>query len=157
MSNTKIIGIDPAFRQKGIGFCELYGNQVTFKKYSINELLTEIVNGHFKNSIVCIEDSYIQNCSFDLTGKKAEIARKSRNVGMNQAVSSILCRCLEFRCLKLVRLSPREKGSKIDNTVVTDTCNRKKWVTNKKRTNQDDRDAFKLMEIDEKRYKYKMI
>ena len=63
-------------------------------------------------------------------------------------------------CVKC-KAKPRAYGYKKNNKIywrrLCDTCNRKKWVTNKKRTNQDDRDAFKLMAIAEKTYKYKMI
>jgi len=140
------IGIDPAFRKSGIGFCMQEGKQVIFKQYSIIELLNDINAGCFKNTSVCVENSNLQNTSFDLVGNKSVVARKSRNVGANQAVSQIICDAIRFKCAKFLEISPLKKGEKdLDDSSATTTCKRKGWEMNKKRLNQDDRDAFKLM------------
>lgn len=143
-----VIGIDPAFREKGIGFCELEGNTntVTFRKKRLSELLNEISAGHYINAIVVVENSNLQNASFDISGNKKVVARKSRNAGANQATSEIICRMLDFKCHKLHELSPKGKGSKwLDNSMVLAVAKRKGWTLSKKRLSQDDRDAFKLM------------
>ena len=140
------IGIDPAFRQKGIGFCILDGKEVIFKQYSIIELLNDINAGCFKSASVCVENSKLQNTSFDMAGSKSVVARKSRNVGANQAVSQIICDAIRFKCAKFLEISPLKKGEKfLDSSIIEGSCKLHKWTMNKKRLNQDDRDAFKLM------------
>lgn len=124
--NRIYIGIDPAFREKGIGFCMLEGNQVTFKKYSINELLNAIAGKEFINAIVCVENSNMQSTTFStfhyeklIKSKKYSTKstlslcqRQSRDVGKNMATSEIICRMLDFRCKKLIEESPKGKGAK---------------------------------------------
>ena len=159
------IGIDPAFREKGIGFCMLEGSVVTFKKYSINELLNSIANNELVNAIVCVENSNIQSTTFStyhyeklVKSKKYTIKsalslcqRQSRDVGKNMATSEIICRMLDFRCKKLVEVSPKEKGNKWEKGDIVFRCiDRNKWSSNKKKLNQDDRDSFKLMLIGRK-------
>jgi len=120
--------------------------EVVFKKYSIIELINDINAGCFKGASVCVENSNLQNATFNMIGTKAEVARKSRNVGANQAVSQIICDAIRFKCAKFLEISPLKKGHKdLDDSSANSTCKRKGWVMNKKRLNQDDRDAFKLM------------
>ena len=154
------IGIDPAFRKSGIGFCMQDGKQVVFKKYSIIELLNDINAGCFKNASVCVENSDIQSFKFKLKnmifsykqkGYQAErlynlCSEYGARVGKNQAVSEIICDAIKFKCASLYEVSPKGKGAKeIDTAFVKNICERKGWTMNKKRLNQDDRDAFKLM------------
>ena len=156
------IGIDPAFRDKGIGFCMLEGDHVTFKKMSINELLNCIANNEFVNAIVCVENSNLQSTTFStyhyerlVKSKKYSMKstlslcqRQSRDVGKNMATSEIICRMLDFRCKKLKEVSPKDKGAKWEKDDIVFRCiNRNGWKSNKKKLNQDDRDAFKLMLI----------
>lgn len=154
------IGIDPAFRKSGIGFCMQEGKEVIFKKYSIIELLNDINAGCFKNASVCVENSDMQSFKFKLKkmtsfyrnkGYQAErihnlCAEYGARVGKNQAVSQIICNAIKFKCASLYEVSPKGKGSKdLDDSSVFSTCEGEGWSMNKKRLNQDNRDAFKLM------------
>ena len=151
----KIIGIDPAFRENGIGFAELdtETRHITFEKYSVNQLIGKIYKREFINSIVIVENSNLQNTSFDLRGTKSVVARKSRNVGCNQATSQIIFDALQFQCHKRIELSPKDKGAKfLKDDLVKGIAKTREWELSKNNLNQDDRDAFKLVEIAYNRY-----
>ena len=146
---SRKIGIDPAFRESGIGFCIRNGKDIDFRKYSFLELIEQINLGAFQNDIVAVENSNLQSVSFDRRGSKAVISRKSRDAGKNMAVSQIICDALESRCKRLIQVSPRQKGAKfLESRLVYDICKSYSWqIVGKKAKamNQDDRCAFKIM------------
>lgn len=149
MKESRKIGIDPAFRKSGIGFCIRSEGNIEFRKYSVLELLKQINLGEFQNDFVAVENSNLQKTSFDRRGSKAVIAKKSRDAGKNMAVSQIICDALELRCKNLIQVSPKQKGAKfLKSKLVYDICKSNKWEIegNKaKAMNQDDRCAFKIM------------
>jgi hypothetical protein len=154
----EIIGIDPAFREKGIGFARLDTKTkiVTFEKYSITELLKAIYQRQYSNCYVCVENSNLQNASFFYKGNVKVVARMARNVGANQATSQIICDALQFNCLKVLGISPKSKGKKIESTnLIQGIARQKGWELSKKRLSQDDRDAFMLMSIFHSKLKIK--
>jgi len=113
-----LIGIDPAFRVNGFGLCSIDKKEKTVHFHKIKKF-TDFI-GYLKNDIpadkvkFCIENSNLQNMTFDMSGSRAELARKSRNVGANQAVSQIvvdLCREAVGKA-NVIELSPAQKGRK---------------------------------------------
>lgn len=142
------IGVDPAFRKNG--FCIVILDEhkelrfITFKKYL--HFISWIQNECPYQSIVCIENSYLQNKTFDMRGSKQEVARKSRNVGMNMAASEIAYQlfCEYSRSVK--NISPREKGPKWKNTsYLNHFIKNHKIKHNETKFTQDMLDAFKML------------
>jgi len=82
-----------------------------------------------------------------MTGTKAEIARKGRNVGCNQAVSELAYRSavLQYGARNVFQVSPKEKGVKItDTSVFFGIMKQEGILLPPGATNQDQRDAAKL-------------
>lgn len=159
MKKITYIGIDPAFRENGLGFVEKRDDEIIFRKMSINELLTNIEKGIYKHCVVGIENSDMQTFKFKLDAtikycqrkglkgrrRDAVIAESMARVGKNQATSQIIVDKLKFNCIKVVEISPKEKGSKEGKDWYEEVIRLRKWKANKKRTNQDDRDALKVL------------
>jgi len=146
-----MIGIDPAFRQNGYAACIIdEAATVSFRMFFsfldvldwVEELKTLDAKPFF-----CIENSNMQDASFDLTGSRAEVAKKARNVGKNQAASqyTVDLMCKNFGEDKVYEISPAQKGEKIafDNRIfaIGKTYGH---VFLKKKLNQDERDAYKM-------------
>lgn len=152
MSELKYIGIDPAFRKNGIGFCLLDGNTVTFYRYSIAELIEAIMKTDGEGYVVAIENSNAQNASFDMRGNTAVVARKARNVGANQATSEIFCQLYDYQKAHVIEISPKDKGGKwLDDDIIKTIAKIEKWKLSKSKLSQDDRDAFKILHMGYKR------
>ena len=143
------IGIDPAFRKNGLGVCVVTPDgTVTFPRFKgrgMVGLVRWIQNEAPDNVLVTIEDSNLQNTSFDSSGNKNVATRKARNVGCNQAISAtIVDFCIDRWGDKAVRpISPQQKGRKWTDGVfkgVAKTNNHQ--LPNKHR--QDDIDAYQL-------------
>lgn len=148
-----VIGIDPAFRKNGFAMCIIDENNelaFTMFKNGLQEFVRWIWQDAPDNAIVGVENSNLQNVTFDMRGTKAVIARKSRNVGKNQAVSQMvvdLCR-EKWGNENVADISPRQKGAKWD----ADTFRKATGLTIQ--TNQDKRDAYKIAHLT-KRFKPK--
>ena len=154
------IGIDPSFRDGGFALCriELQGGSrfiVSFRRFAkyidfIEYMIEQKANRtqHVEiGTVYCIEDSSIQNCTFDKSGNQGVAARKSRNVGMNQAASKLCGDIIERFApgATLIRLSPLRKGQKMtpDGFKQHVAASGFALVT-KTIINQDERDAYKL-------------
>ena len=141
------IGCDPAFRQNGFCIAILDENRElqtkTFKKFI--DFIGWVQNEMPQKSIVAIENSYLQNSTFDMTGNKSVVARKSRNVGKNQAVSQIAYELFTEYAAKVRNVSPKEKGRKRDNALIIQLAKGQGWKVSKKRFNQDERDAIFML------------
>jgi len=149
-----LIGIDPSFRIKGMAVCIING--------PLNEVKFEILNKfqdflHFVNFLhhkynkqdifITVENSNLQKTTFDTTGSKLVVARKSRNVGMNMAISQIIVETLKAGQFNVKEVSPLVKGKKWDNKITQAVIDEYKYtVINYKglKSEQDKRDAFKL-------------
>lgn len=152
-----LIGCDPAFRKNGFAICIIDEDRtvrcIQFKTFL--EFLSWLwAEGSApERAVVTIENSNLQNATFDMSGSKAEIARKSRNVGKNQAISQATVDAFKAKYGKDVfGISPKEKGGKWTNQefhavlkserhtfLVVDP---KEYRTGK--VSQDKRDAYKL-------------
>jgi hypothetical protein len=143
------IGIDPAFRKKGFCMCIIDGQIIDFITYEyFADFIIWIANNKERDIIFSVENSNLQNITFDMTGSKKVTARKSRNVGTNQAVSQITVDIIEKFGYSCAQYSPMAKGRKItdkefrffaNNLGVTQIKNYKGNITE-----QDKRDAFML-------------
>ena len=150
-----VIGIDPAIRKNGFALC-FYDNINKTIDFQIMDfidfiLFSEDAMEATDNFAFCVENSNLQNLSFDMKGNKGVLARKSRNVGMNQAVSQLTCDLLKRRGFEVVEISPKQKGAKLEHeTFKALTMNM--TVANYKglKGEQDKRDAFKIALLYEK-------
>lgn len=143
-----IIGVDPAYRKKGFGVCilDITKNSVSFVNITgfIDFML--FVDSIDYECIFSVENSNMQNTSFDLSGNKNEIARKSRNVGMNQAISQLVCDYINYKKYDLIEISPKRKGSKWTDNIIQMMFKKHDKIYNYKGliTEQDKRDAYKI-------------
>lgn len=154
------IGLDPAFRKDGFGCCVIDRNKEVafpvFRTFLDFIFWATDKETHREQAIVCIENSNLQEVTFNMSGSKSVIARKSRNVGKNQAVSQCcvdLCRWA-FGQEYVFEVSPREKGKKWTHKQVVQVMKQEKHTCLKKRTNEDERDAYKLATIAKRKAMY---
>lgn len=150
-----VIGIDPAIRKNGFALCfyDTINKTLDFEIMDFIDfiLFSENAMEATDNFAFCVENSNLQNLSFDMKGNKSVLARKSRNVGMNQAVSQLTCDLLKRRGFEVVEISPKQKGAKLEHeTFKALTMNM--TVANYKglKGEQDKRDAFKIALLYEK-------
>jgi hypothetical protein len=144
-----IIGIDPAMRKNGFALClhDTTDNSIDFLVMEFTDFIfyvTSLPEGDYQ---FCVENSNLQNLSFDMRGNKNIVARKSRNVGMNQAVSQLTCDYLKKCNYKVIELSPKQKGEKMTKETAKVLLTQFSEVNNYKGlvSEQDKRDAFKLV------------
>ena len=144
-----IIGIDPSFRKNGFAVCfwDLTDNSMSFQVYGCFLEFYDFIKSDDApvKAVVVIENSNLQNTTFDLRGNKNEVARKSRNVGTNQAVSELTVRACVSRYGKksVLELSPRQKGRKLKQVEIDSLLQMNK-IKAQSRMNQDMRDAAQL-------------
>lgn len=142
------IGIDPAFRKNGfaaaiidketksISYIQFKHGFLEFSHWLVHKAPER------NKTLICVENSNLQNTSFDVRGNVYQVARKSRDVGKNQAVSQNvfdLCYMLGY---STINLSPLKKGMKWNHTTLEQVLSKEGIKTGK--TNQDKRDAAKL-------------
>jgi hypothetical protein len=147
------VGVDPAFRPGGfkVAFVDMKSKTVRFLNmrdvFEWYELLKSDLSRR-ADCFICIEDSNRQNLTFDMRGTRPELARRSRNVGCNQAVShlAVVAAHRHMPRGKVFAVSPREKGKKIRNEKTFEAFVDLHGLKIEKRgpITQDERDAFKL-------------
>jgi hypothetical protein len=64
------------------------------------------------NAVVLVEDSSLQNVTFNSSINRAILSRMSRNVGMNQAASKIAYEWIKENGCEAYNISPEQKGKK---------------------------------------------
>lgn len=145
------IGIDPSFRKGGFAVCvidEANEARFTIFKGGLLQFIGWILHDAPDEAIVVVENSNLQNITFDMSGSKASVARTSRNVGANQAASQYTFDICYFRYGKTAyQISPKEKGAKrSDDTVKRIAKSFNHTLTNYKGqvSEQDKRDAYCL-------------
>ena len=139
------IGIDPAFRAGGFSLCIIDGSKVTFKTFKNGFLgfCTWFYNDSPPAAVVCVENSNLTKASFDISGNKFVIAKKARNVGKNQAISQNTADLCATK-YKIINVTPKQKGKKWNKEIFNNVLESEGHQIEKKRTNQDERDAYKL-------------
>jgi hypothetical protein len=147
------IGVDPAFRAGGfvaviIDMADKTARSITFKN-----LLAwhDWLRGPDapQSAYVCVENSNLQNKTFDMSGDKPTVARMSRNAGANQAVSQLAYDSAKERYGATVyEVSPRQKGRKVtDARTFAAIVQHAGILLPKQKLSQDARDAFMLAEM----------
>lgn len=109
------IGVDPAIRINGMAACFIEcDKQVVFKKYKrfVDFLKDSVRWKMYNNPIVLVEDSSLQNVTFNSSINRAILSRMSRNVGMNQAASRIAYEWIKDNGCEAYNISPEQKGKK---------------------------------------------
>jgi hypothetical protein len=99
-----VIGIDPAFRAQG----KMFKSFLDFLRW-----LTTPGEAP-ERAIVGIENSNLQNVTFDMKGTKGMVAKISRNVGANQAASQYTVDACKWHYgdKYVFEVSPKQKGAK---------------------------------------------
>jgi hypothetical protein len=150
MANDNLyIGVDPAFRDNGFAMCiiDKSDNTIYFKmfKNGFLDFVSWFLHDSPDRAIVCVENSNLQNETFNYYKKasRKQVETISRKVGKNQAISQCTVDILSTK-YKVIDCSPKMKGAKWNNTTYQSVLNQYKHKTNKKTSNQDERDAYKL-------------
>lgn len=152
------IGVDPSFRKGGFAVCVIDRIANTATMYILNNLgeLLAILQSN-PPTHATVENSNLQNMTFDLTGGALVAARKSRDVGKNMAISQCAADIAQTFCQYDVSISPKQKGAKIENEAVFQglvRANGLRLIGYKgNKGEQDKRDAFKLALIAEQQFK----
>jgi len=150
MIKKLFIGIDPAFRQKGFAMAIIDNNtkEASFKMFRNGFLdfcrWLDNEPPEIKDTVFCVENSNLQKATFDMRGNKNVIARKSRNVGKNQAASQYTVDILKAKGYEVLDISPKDKGGKWTEDGFKWVVKSKKILLTKAKPNQDERDALKL-------------
>ena len=156
------IGIDPAFRQNGFAMCIIdEDNTVNFIifKNGFRDFQKWLFQDAPACAFVAVENSNLQDTTFDMRGTKQTIAKVSRSVGKNQAISQcVVDACNEKEGFTVFDISPAEKGKKIVNLQYFDAIMEQEkhkevhgYSGNK--NEQDKRDAYMLALIAKKKAK----
>lgn len=144
------IGVDPAFRKGGfyIAIYDSSDRSMRFKGFkSVLDYYDWIRSDEAPEKATCIiEDSNLQNHTFDKKGNRGVIMAKSRSVGKNQAISDTAVEASEKRYGKdnVYAISPKQKGAKWTKRQFESVMIMKKITLDKRQSNQDQRDAAKL-------------
>lgn len=145
-----VIGIDPAFRKTGFAIAILdETGEVEGRMFRGFLEFVQWVERHEwpgQTILVGIENSNLQNKTFDMKGSKGEIARRSRNAGANQAASQYTvdyCRHF-FGAEYVFEISPRQKGRKWTQAQFRAVLKQEGHRTAGK-FNQDQRDAYQIL------------
>jgi hypothetical protein len=88
--------------------------QVVFKRYKrfVDFLIHAQDYRSFYLPVVLVEDSSLQNVTFNSSINRAILSRMSRNVGMNQAASRIAYEWIKEQGCEAYNISPEQKGKK---------------------------------------------
>lgn len=150
------IGIDPAFRKSGFAIAVLdETGEVEGRNFaSLLNFMQWVESREWPGQtvIVGVENSNLQNTTFNMKGNKGEIARRSRNAGANQAASQYTvdyCRHF-FGDAYVFEISPRQKGRKWTQVMFRQVL-KQEGHTATGRFSQDQRDAYQIALIAKKR------
>lgn len=149
------VGVDPAFRKYGMSACMLNEKSARFFTYrSVTDFIMEWIVSRARLSqdytranspIFIVENSNLQNTTFYKDSKFQ--ARISRNVGANQAASQIIIDLLKVFYTNVYEVSPKQKGSKLNDKIFRAYTDQKKIELVSYRGKQDERDAFKIADM----------
>ena len=143
------IGIDPAFRKTGFAIAVLdETGEVEGRMFrSLLDFIQWVETREWPGQtvIVGVENSNLQNVTFDMKGTKGEVARRSRNAGANQAASQYTVDyCRHFFGVEYVfEISPKQKGGKWTQAIFRQVLKQEGHRTAGK-FNQDQRDAYQI-------------
>jgi hypothetical protein len=88
--------------------------EVRFTKYKrfVDFILDVPKWVQYERPVVLVEDSSLQNVTFNSSINRAILSRMSRNVGMNQAASRIAYEWIKENGSEAYNISPEQKGKK---------------------------------------------
>lgn len=151
-SNRIFIGVDPSFRKSGFAVAIIdEDNTVDFKVFKNG--FAEFIEWCFdapdvSKSFICVENSNLQNKTFDMGGTRKVLAKRSRDVGKNQAASQdtfdLCCKIWKNHAFEV---SPKEKGGKWDDKRFQQVAQSERHTLLNYKGNkneQDKRDAYQL-------------
>lgn len=156
------IGVDPAFRKSGFAICIIDENKdvraIRFKSF-LDFLSWLWVEGEAPaKAIVVVENSNLQKSTFDMRGSKAVVARKSRNVGKNQAISQAAFDALKVRYgTNVFEVSPKQKGVKWSKQTFARVLKSEShnFLATKQTISQDEIDAYQLALMGKKLFMFR--
>lgn len=146
------IGVDPAFRKNGFAICIIDEDKdvrsIRFKTF-LDFLSWLWTDGEAPaKAVVVVENSNLQKSTFDMKGSKAEVARKSRNVGKNQAISQATVDAFraKYGDHLVFGISPKQKGRKMtkDQFFAMLKYEKHNYLLTKRTISQDEIDAYQL-------------
>ena len=123
---------------------------VRFKKYKrfVDFLKNVEAWVVYENPVVMVEDSSLQNITFNNSTNRAILSRMSRNVGMNQGASRIAYEWIKDNGCEAYNISPEQKGKKWSKEMFLKIFEREgyKFEPNFKpaKISQDEIDCFSL-------------
>jgi hypothetical protein len=142
------IGIDPAFRRNGFALAMIQDKTISYIQFKggFIDFYCWLVDDapRPEKCIICVENSNLTNKSFDMRGSRLVVARKSRDVGKNQATSQYVVDILKEWGYRVIDMSPKNKGGKWSSISLERVLKSEGISQSEKRTNQDKRDAAKL-------------
>jgi hypothetical protein len=124
--------------------------KVVFKRYKrfVDFLIHAQDYRSFYLPVVLVEDSSLQNITFNSSINRAILSRMSRNVGMNQAASRIAYEWIKEQGCEAYNISPEQKGKKWGKEIFTKVFQSEgyKFENNFKpaKISQDEIDCFTL-------------
>lgn len=130
--------------------CIIADKVIIFKKYKrFVDFIKDVPTWNdYHNPIILVEDSSLQNITFNSSINRAILSRMSRNVGMNQGASRIAYEWIKENGYNAFNISPEGKGRKWGKEVFLKVVEqeRLKFEPNFKpaKVNQDMIDAFFL-------------
>lgn len=155
-----VIGIDPAFRKTGFAIAIIdETGEVEGRMFpSLLDFMRWVETREWPGQtiVVGVENSNLQNRTFNMKGTKGEIARRSRNAGANQAASQYTADycCHFFGDNYVFGISPRDKGGKWTQAQFLAVLKQEGHRAAGK-FNQDQRDAYKVALIARKRFSFR--
>jgi hypothetical protein len=124
--------------------------EVRFTKYKrfVDFILDVPKWSQYEHPVVLVEDSSLQNVTFNSCINRAILSRMSRNVGMNQAASKIAYEWIKLQGCEAYNISPEQKGKKWGKEIFMKIFQSEgyKFETNFKiaKISQDEIDCFTL-------------
>ena len=149
MTHKIFIGIDPAFRKKGFGIAiiDKQDKTVNFKvfKNGFLDFQSWLISDAPQVAVICVENSNLQKTTFDMSGGIRVVARKSRNVGKNQAVSQLTVDvCRLTKGFTTIEISPFEKGRKWSERTALAVMRQDGLSFYKEKLSQDEIDSLQI-------------
>ena len=130
--------------------CIIADRTMIFRKYKrfVDFIIDVPTWAKLKNPVVLVEDSSLQNVTFNNSINRSILSRMSRNVGMNQAASRIAYEWIKEHGFDAYNISPEAKGRKFNKDVFIKVAaqERLKFEPHFKpaKISQDEIDAFFL-------------
>jgi len=139
------VGIDPSMRKNGFAICLMKEGKLYFQKYKKLANWAYDAMTWTNDIFIVVEDSSLQNITFNKYADGRSRTKISRNVGMNQCASRFAIDWLELHGHKVKGISPYAKGSKWTLDYAMELIKQLNLtILGNRKLSQDDIDAFQL-------------